>query len=452
MALQNTYTTVPHKPVVVYQYYTGLGVANRLLKLDPFILFHVASIITSIFLIMVCYFVCRQFIKDTLYRISAFIIIVLGGGFAWVPYLSFSADNKIAGFTLVNALERGHDAFITSITILIFIFMYLYLKAPSRKYIFWASLAGITGMTFHPPMLGLYLGVGVIMAFIHYIENKKIQLFGLPVILTLAFIVYGLLVLANLFTNPGFTGLVGQNLFNVDSLSLFLGFGFLSPFIFWSLINREDKSKELFFLKVFFLAQLFFLFLPSGFHLYYAKGLFVWGVLLGIYGITSLITNLKIQRIVLTFVVVTSLMTRVNIFVNLVDAKLNNPFFFLNEAEGEALSFMSTLPKDSGILSLYRVGNYIPAHTDNRVYYGHKFQTPDASEKLNLAKQLYLSDDEKLQREFLKQNNIQYIYYGLEEKKLRQDAKLQGKNPFPDYPVIYENDVVTVYSAAEIRK
>ncbi len=180
--LENTYTTAPHKPVFVYQYYTGFGVVNRLLKLDPFILFHLASIITSTILLLVSYFICRLFLKDFLYRISAFIVISLGGGFAWIPYLSFSADNKIAGFTLVNALERGHDAFITFITLLTFIFMYLYMKAPNKKYIFWASLAGIIGMTFHPPMLGLYLGAAGILAFIHYKESKKFQLFSLPVI------------------------------------------------------------------------------------------------------------------------------------------------------------------------------------------------------------------------------------------------------------------------------
>jgi len=443
--LENTYTTTPHKPVFIYQYYTGLGVLNRLLKLDPFILFHLASIITSVVLLFVCYFASRLFIKDALYRLFAFIIIALGGGLAWVSGLSFSADNKIAGFTLVNALERGHDALITFLTLLTFILIYLYMKVPKRKYVIWASVAGIIGMTFHPPMLGLYLGVAVVMVFIHYKENKNLQLLALPAVLFLALIVYGLIVLSNLFSNPGFSGVVAQNLFNADSLSVALGFGFLSPFIFWSLIN-DEKSRETFILKVFFLTQLFFLFLPSGFHLYYAKGIFAWGVLLGILGITSFIKSDKIQRTVLTFMVVTSLITRVNIFSNLVDAKLNNPFFFLTVGEGEALSFMSTLPADSGILSLYRIGNYIPAHSDNKVYYGHKFQTPDASEKLNLAKQFYLSDDKKLQTEFLKQNNIQYIYYGLEEKKLREDAKLPTENPFPDYLVVYQNDSATIYS------
>lgn len=444
--LENTYTTIPHKPVFVYQYYTGLGVVNRLLKLDPFILFHLASIITSAILLVVCYKIVKLFFEDIVYRVSSFIFIALGGGFAWIPYLSFSADNKIAGFTLVNALERGHDAFITAITLLTFIFMYLYMRTPNKKYIIWAALTSIIGMAFHPPMLGLYLGIGAILAFIHYKESKKIQLFSLPVILSFALVVYGILILLNLFSSPGFSGVVGQNLFNVDSLSIFLGFGFLSPFIFWSLI-REEKSREIFFLKIFFLTQLFFLFLPSGFHLYYAKGLFVWGVLLGIYGITNLINNEKIQRVVLTFVVMASLATRVNIFANLIDAKFNNPFFFLATVEGEVINFMSTLPKDSGILSLYRIGNYIPAHSDNRVYYGHKFQTPDAPEKLDLAKQFYLSNNGKLQQKFLAQNNIQYIYYGLEEAKLRENAKLSKENPFPDYPVIFQNDSSIIYIA-----
>lgn len=447
LALQNTYTTTPHKPVFIYQYYTALGVFNRLLHFDPFILFHLASIITSTILLLVSYFICRLFFKDILYRISAFIVIALGGGFAWVPYLSFSADSKIAGFTLVNALERGHDAFSTFILLFTFISTYLYTKTSNARYIFWGAIAGVVGMTFHPPLVGLYIFLGIVTASLYYIQHKKIILFSYPAILVLAFIIYGLLVFRNLLGNPGFAGVVGQNLFDVDSLSFALGFGLLSPFIFWSLINLEDKSKELFSLKVFFLVQLFFLFLPFGFHLYYVKGMFVWGILLGIFGIRNLITDIKIQRIVLTIIVVTSLMMRLNIFTILTHPNVNNSFFFLAQAEGEALAYLATLPKDSGIMSLYRIGNYIPAYTDNRVYYGHKFQTPQGAEKLNRAKHFYVSDDEKSQREFLKLHNIQYIYYGLEEAKVRQDAKLDTKNPFPNYPVIYQKNSLIIYAA-----
>lgn len=450
--VQNTYTTIPHKPAFIYQYYTFLGILNRFLHLDPFILYHLATIVTSIFLILVCYFLVRLFFDDPLYRISAFIMMVLGGGLGWVPGLASAADYRIAGFTLVNAFERGHDALSTLLLLLCFSFLYLYYRHTKAKYIIWAVIAGLFSMTVHPPLIAMYIAAALVIAAKQYVEKKGIKLLLLPVILALGFGVYYLTTASNLFSNPGFSGVVGQNIFDVDTLSLVLGFGLLSPFIFWSLVGSDEKHPQLFFLKSVFLVQLLFIFLPFGFHLYFVKGIFMWGVLLGIYGIRSLITNIRLQRIVLTLVVAVSIFTRLIIFANLVDAKINNPFFFLTKGEGDALSFMSGLPADSAVLSLYRIGNYIPAHTDTRVYYGHKFQTPNSAETLRRAQLFYTSMDEEEQRKFLADNNINYIYYGWEEANLRKDNKLNPVNPFPYFPALFSNDSSIIYSVHPPQK
>src|SRR3989338_4070633 len=54
--LKNTYTTDPHQGVFVFQKYTLLGVINRFLRLDPFLLFHIASIMAGIGLILMIYY------------------------------------------------------------------------------------------------------------------------------------------------------------------------------------------------------------------------------------------------------------------------------------------------------------------------------------------------------------------------------------------------------------
>lgn len=445
--LENTYTTVPHQPVFIYQYYTFLGVLNRLLNLDPFILFHIAAIITGIFLLLACYWLAKLFFDDFLYRIAAFIIMTLGGGFGWISYFfNISADYKIAGFTMVNAFERGHDAFSTLFLLLSFIFIYLYIKNPRWKYIFWGLVTNFMFTIIHPPLIALTFTVGLVTVLLAYKKHKSLKLLSFPILTLLGFILYFFLAIPNLLNNPGFSGVVGQVIFDTNSLSILLGFGLLSPFIFLALINNNNKDERLIFLKLFFLIHLFFIFLPWGFHLYYAKGIFNWGVILGLYGIRDIFTNIKLQRIFLTFLIFISVAMRFNIFSSLMHPELNNFFFFLTKSEGETLSFLSTLPVDSAVLSLYRMGNYIPAHSDNKVYYGHKYQTPNGAETLRRVQIFYTSATEAEQRKFLKENNINYIYYGLEEAQLRKDNKLEVLNPYPYFPVLYSNDSSIVYA------
>lgn len=125
--------------------------------------------------------------------------------------------------------------------------------------------------------------------------------------------------------------------------------------------------------------------------------------------------------------------------------KPNNPWFFLTKDEGETITSLSKLPKDSGILALYRIGNYIPAFSDNKVYFGHFYQTPNSQDAFNKARLFYARMNEKEQREFIKQNRIDYIYYGLEESALRKQLKLSTDNPFPYFPVAYKNESVIIY-------
>lgn len=450
LALQNTYTTIPHTPVFVYQFYTGLGVLNRILNMDPFVLYHIASVSMGVLLLVVCYKVVKVFISDLVFQLSAFTIIALGGGLGFLPWFTFAADDKIAGFTLVNALERGHDALSTLLLLITFTSIFLYYKTHINKYIFIAALSGLFSMTVHPPLIIMYPVIAFFAFLMDFMKTKKRSLIILPILWVLGGIIYYFAVLKELILSIGFSGMVSQSVFDADTLSLVLGFGLLTPFIFWTLIsNTSDENQDLVFVKLFFLLQVVCLFLPFGFHLYYVKGMIVWAVILGIMGIKFIIKGDKLQRIIVTAVVCLSLGLRLRIFGILMDPPLPNAFFFLQKPEGEAISFISKLPKGSAILSLYRIGNYIPAFSDNIVYYGHKYQTPDAEETLKNAQYFYTSMNKDERDNFLKDNRINYIYYGLEEKELRKKLKLEVENPFKDHKTIYENDLATVYEVKE---
>lgn len=449
LLLENTYTTIPHAPVFIYQFYTGLGVINRLLRLDPFVLFHLSSIVTSVFLLLISYFVVRVFIKDRFLRISTFFVIALGAGFGWFPSVGHSADTQVAGFTMINAFERGHDALSTLLLLSCLTLYFLFISKGKKRYLFGALLSSFASITIHPPLVALYASIGGFESFVQFISKKRFIAFIFPIMNIVFFGIYYFFMLAKLVNNPGFSGVVGQQLFSLDSFSIAAGFGVISIFITWMSVFSKYSLEEVEYLKLFFFIQLFLAFSPFGFHLYFVKGLHVWGVILAFFGIEELITRRNIQKAVIIIVLCLSFITRFYIFNRILNPNKNNSFFFLTSVEGDALNFFSAVAPDSGVLSLYRMGNYIPAFSDARVYYGHRFQTPNSTEALQAAQLFYTSTDQDDQREFLKSNHIQYVYYGLEEIQLRSDTRLATANPFPYFSSVYTNGPIIVYKVAD---
>lgn len=444
MMMQNIYTTMPHQSVFVFQYYTILGIVNRLLHFHPFFLFHLSSIITSIGLIVVCYLLSRMFFQNKIFRIISFITMVLGGGLGWLPGIGVSADKNIAGFTFVNAFERGHDALSTLILFANFILMHKYYMDRKAKYLF--LLVVLTGihLFIHPPFVILYILAAFFIGIRSRIKSRRWDYFSYPALCCLVFLAMYLLFLGQYRDNPAFSsaGITPS----IGSLwPIAAGFGILSFFIFWYFIFSSERREEALLVKLFFLTQIVLVLSPFNFSLYFVKGLHVWGVILGLLAIKEIFTKRQHQLTVAMTILFISLITRIYIFDRLMHVNKDNSFFFLTKEEGQALSFMGKMPLDSNILSLYRMGNYIPVWTNNRVYYGHNFLTPNSKESLAEAKSFYTSMDGKKRDEFLARNNIRYIYYGIEEQNIRIKEKLPVNNPFASYPTIYDTPPIIIY-------
>ncbi|MBI5452182.1 hypothetical protein HY945_01855 [Candidatus Gottesmanbacteria bacterium] len=448
MMLVNTYTTIPHSGVFVFQYYTFLGILNRFLHLNPFLLFHLASIITDIGLILVLYFLAGLFITKLRDRLIIFLLIVLGGGLGWLPWFrSLSAEVVTPDFNFIKPFNVGHDAFIILLSFLSLGLFYYYLMKKSSKHLILAVISGFGAAIFHP-YKSLWFGlVGAITAVWRW--KEKWHLLQYPFFLSIIFLIYFSLVYYPFLKNPGFAGIVEQVLPSINIFSLILGFGLLIPFIIWQLFFSKNKKQELVFIEICFLTQFFLLFLPVGFARLYIPGIYVCGAILAYYGMKELIKGEKIFFASLVAVTAFSTLSTFYVFNSLLHIKATNPYFFLTKNEGEALGFMSKLPADSGVLSLYRIGNFIPAFTDNKVYFGHFFQTPGGVETLKKAQIFYTAMNEEEQRKFISDNYIQYIYYGLEEANLRKQVGLSADNPFPYFSILYRDNGIILYGISK---
>jgi hypothetical protein len=446
--LQNTFTTIPHQAVLIYSYYTTLGVLNRVFHLDPFLLFYIASFTTDLFLLALIYFIVGIFIKKKFSRLIIFAISVAGGGLGWIPaFKNLAADVLVPDFTLVKPLFAGHDAANYFCILAGVSFLYLSHKYPIRKvtYLTVSILASICAITIHPYNIPLFAVVFLWMFFIFFQKEKMYLLY--PLIICLFLLPYGYFVLLPLEKNPGFSGITKQVISTQNIVTFILGFGLLIPFLLYGLFATNWKNKDILFVKLMFLTQIIFIYLPLGFARGFLSGLFLWGALLSYYGVWSISKLPNIRLAILSVLLIISLITPIYMLNTLLSLPVSDKNIYIAKQESDALTYLTGLPDDSTVIALYRMGNTIPAFTNNRVYFGHFFQTPDGLTALRNAELFYISMNEKQQKRFLKENHISYVYYGQEEALFRIRYGLLYRNPFPYFKTVYSNEKVIIYSS-----
>lgn len=94
------------------------------------------------------------------------------------------------------------------------------------------------------------------------------------------------------------------------------------------------------------------------------------------------------------------------------------------------------------VLSKITAGNYIPAYSGNFVYVGHVAETPHYDDRIKKTDEFFsgnLSDEQALK--FLKTENINYIFYGPQEK----ENSLKDINIYSFLLPVYQTPLVTIY-------
>jgi hypothetical protein len=442
--LQNAYTTVPHQGEFIYQFYTFLGVLNRFLHTTPIVLFQAASVIASIILISVLYVIVRFFFKERAVRLTAFATAVLGGGFGWIQQFGNAADLQSAGLTTVNSFERGHDAISTACLLLSFYLFIRFTRVKNKRLLVWAVLLGLVNCVIHPVGIIMYAIGGSFLAVCAYFQSRHTSVFLYPLLIIGLFGLYYFVFLSGLPENQGFSGIVSQGMVPVDPLVLLLGLGIIVPFIFFNLFRINENNFEMLLVKFLFIIQVALAFFAPDYNLYFLKGAYLWAVIIAFDGIKSIFHKEHLRWAVLGLVFCIAIMTRIWTFNALLHVDKNNYFFFLKAEEGNVLHDIDKLPPGN-MLSLFKMGNYIPAYSENRVYIGHAHQTPSSKIKLINATRFYTFFDKETRMKFIRTNNITYIYYGYEEADLRKELKFPTQNPFPEYKKVYQKNGIIIY-------
>ncbi len=116
---------------------------------------------------------------------------------------------------------------------------------------------------------------------------------------------------------------------------------------------------------------------------------------------------------------------------------------YLLREEWDAIRFLSTIPRHSGVMVMKYVGEIIPAYDSVRVFLGETPGALDWQERYDIAVRFYsglLTDSEA--RTILRQENISYVYWG-------QDEKVFSKTPtlYPNVLIpVFQNPAVTIFA------
>ena len=94
------------------------------------------------------------------------------------------------------------------------------------------------------------------------------------------------------------------------------------------------------------------------------------------------------------------------------------------------------------VISKITAGNYIPAYSGNFVYLGHGVETPFFDNRIIKADEFFignLTEEEAI--EFLKTENISYIFYGPQEK----ENSIKDIGTYSYLIPVYQTPLVTIY-------
>ena len=213
---------------------------------------------------------------------------------------------------------------------------------------------------------------------------------------------------------------------------------------------QKNKDSTSIFLNLWFFVNIFLAYLPFGFARYFLRALFFPLVILALKSINRLDKRFVAYKKML-LVVFILLALPSNFVVSIIQianaGKVSNRWYYLSKNEDEAIDFLNQKsPNGSGVLSSYPIGNHIPAHTNNRVYYGHNHQTPNSKEKIDNLTKFYANEYSNEEAEkFVKENNISYVWWGQDEKEIANEhGEKMLKYDF--LKSVYVNSEIEVYS------
>jgi hypothetical protein len=458
------YTASTNQGAYLFLFYIFLGHLARLSNLSPLIVFHLARIMAAAFMLVALYKFCSAVLDKPRQRMLAFVLAALGSGLGWLVFVfgKFTADFWVAeAYPFLSSYTNPH--FPLSIALILVVMTSVISRAGQF------SLKGFLVYALIGWVLGVILPFGVVIllivnfglvgwdlldqlssrggtsnlrnVFLTSLKCKASESFwgifagGVPVML------YDFLVVSR---DPLLSIWNSQNI--TPSPPVWDTLIALSPVILLALPGAwfaiRGKQRRFRVLLVWSGLSLVLMYIPLGLQRRFMLGIYIPLALLAILGLEHL-HNRVLKSWSFTFSAgLLFLFAMPTNFVILMAAQhginTHDPALYLTHGEANAISWLNeNTPNGTIILASPGTGLFIPAYSDNRVVYGHPFETVDAGIMEEKSAQFYRSGGAHLEQ--FTQLGVSYIFYGPRERALG------GLDPQPVLKPVYQSGEVEIF-------
>jgi len=428
------FTDNPGRGTYLFLYYLLLGHISRVAGISQILVFHIFRVLgTGLLLMSLARYIHISFPEDR-QRISSFILVVMGSGLGWLAVFGggFTIDFWVAeAYPFLSSYANPH------FPLGLALFVYL-LKPHKQLGNTWIGLLALFLALLVPFASILLLLLSFVTLAWREIEIKKFDTgrilnskrwkrFFWMLIGSTPVILYDFWVSR---THPILRVWNQQNITSSPPLwNLIIS---LSPVLVVALwgIKPAIKTPDRRLWVVWMVSGLILLYIPWNLQRRFLVGYYIPIACLSVIGIASITRHVKIKyQTLIVSLFILSIPTNLIILTSGIQAiNKKDPQIFLYDDERQAMTWIREhTQKDALFLASPDTGLLIPAFTGREVIYGHPFETTFAEQKKNKIEEFFAGEmDEFDQKEYLIQQDIDYVIYGPREEKLGTVQPKQG--------------------------
>ena len=427
--------------VFLFTYYIFLGHIARTLSLPNIIVFHAARLINAALLFFMIYVFIKNHFKPD--RINyAIALIIFGSGLGWILLLFGypASDIKIPEiYPLLASYSNPHFPLAIGLMLLNF---KLFLSEIRYKLIalFFLSVA----LTIIQPFcMVILLGVLGILTLVEWHEISKSRIYSL-ISLILPTIIFGTYLLYITKYNASIRGWNSQNITPSPPVwDLMIS---LSPMFLLAIPGIyniiKTKDRQFYPLVIWMGMALSLAYLPANLQRRLLIGSYIPVAILGLYGMNLLINSTgKYWSLIRITIFAIALPTNLLILSMSVYQVANfNQNLVMKQNVWKSLLWVNhNIPQDSLIITSPEVGLYIPAYSNNRVIYGHPFETTDAILNKGNVELFFTSMSSSEQQHYLMTEDVDYILVNSDSGYDFQPSLLISGN------LVYNENEINIY-------
>ena len=455
--VKDLFTAETQDPGTFNVWWFSVGILAKIFNLSVISAFQLSRLLMIPVFLFIAYLFISFFVRESVKRKVAFIFLLFSGGLGFyfaagidqlnIPdsvYYSWPIDLWLTEALTFNALYQSSH-FIASLifTFLIFLFILLSFEKKNLAYAVIGGFLALIYFNFHPYYVPVIFGVAGLYLFILMLQERKIlwEQTGyllLVFLISLPSVIYHFWLVQN---SPAIGQRALQNITEISPLIFVLiGYGFLwlglGLGLFFLLINK-NLNNRLMFLLVWLTVNLLLIYSSLPFHSRYTQGIHFILVIFTVLGLFSFWDYLKIKLRpkffnfwidnIFLWAVLFLFLFGTSVFYTLA----RDVYYFIQKPAKVAtslylpddvlagISWLEKQPRPKLILASALVSMFIPGFSGQTVYVAHAHETLFFYSKI-IYLAYFFSDDQNddIKYQFLKQQNIDYVFYSDYEKKL----------------------------------